>query len=287
VDDHEPAVALDGFEHGYAEVNGVRLHYVIGGEGEPLVLLPGWPRTWWQFHKVMPALAQRYRVIAVDLRGMGESDKPADGYDKKTMASDVHELVRSLGYEQVAVAGEDIGSMVAFAFAANHPETTTRLAIWEPGHPDETWRTFPVLPAPGVPHLWWFAFNQVEELPEKLLAGRFRLLVDYMIDLVGTPAGAIDERSREIYTAAYEVPGAVSAANRWYQAFGQDIEDATEYPVLQMPVLALGGIYYPAVRALIEGRAADVTLIEFAGAGHYLAEERPEELVRELTAFLG
>lgn len=279
--------SLDGFEHGFAEVNGIRLHYVIGGAGKPLVLLPGWPRTWWQFHKVMPALAERYRVIAVDLRGMGESDKPPGGYDKKTMASDVHQLVRTLGYDEVAVAGEDIGSMVAFSFAANHPEATTAVAIWEPGHPDESFRTFPMLPAPGVPHLWWFAFNQVDDLPEKLLAGRFRLLVDWLIHYAGTPAEAIDERSREIYARAYDAPGAVRASNGWYQAFSQDIEDAKQYPVLTVPVLALGGIYYPAVRALTEGRTTDVRYVEFSGAGHYLAEERPDDLVRELTAFLG
>jgi pimeloyl-ACP methyl ester carboxylesterase len=103
------------------------------------VLLPGWPRAWWQFHKMMPALAERYRVIAVDIRGMGDSDKPVSGYAKKTVASDVYELVRTLGYDKVAVAGQDVGSMVAFSFAANHPEATTRLALWEPGHPNEAW----------------------------------------------------------------------------------------------------------------------------------------------------
>ncbi|WP_211173774.1 alpha/beta fold hydrolase [Pseudonocardia xinjiangensis] len=278
---------LDGFEDGYAEVNGIRLHYVVGGEGAPLVLLPGWPRTWWQFHKVMPILARRYRVIAVDLRGMGGSDKPDGGYDKKTMASDVHELVRSLGHDRVFIAGEDIGSMVAFSFAANHPEATTKLALWEPGHPDESFRSFPLLPTAAGPNLWWFAFNQVEGLPEKLLAGRFRLVVDWLIDYMGTPPDAIDERSRAVYAEAYDQPGAVRAANRWYQAFHDDIEDAKKYPVLGMPVLGMGGIYFPFVKALTEGRASDTRFVEFPGAGHYLSEERPEDLARELTAFFG
>lgn len=278
---------LDGFEDGYAEVNGIRLHYVSGGEGKPLVLLPGWPRTWWQFHKVMPILATRYRVIAVDLRGMGESDKPEGGYDKKTMASDIYELVRTLGYDEVAIAGEDIGSMVAFSFAANHPEATTKLALWEPGHPDESFRTFPMLPSGEGPHLWWFAFNQVHGLPEKLLDGRFRLVVDWLVDYMGTPADAIDERSRAIYAEAYDNPDAIRGGNGWYQAFDQDIEDAKKYPVLGMPVLGLGGIYFPFVKALTEGRASDTRYVEFPGAGHYLSEERPDDLARELTAFFG
>lgn len=109
---------IAGFQDETVEVNGVRLHYVVGGEGDPIVLCPGWPRTVWQFHKVMPKLAENFRVIAVDLRGMGDSDKPEGGYDKKTMARDVLELTRHLGYESVNIAGEDIGSMVAFSFAA-------------------------------------------------------------------------------------------------------------------------------------------------------------------------
>ena len=282
-----PAAILNGFADGYAKVNGIRLHYVIGGTGDPLVLLPGWPRTWWQFHKMMPALAERYRVIAVDIRGMGDSDKPVSGYDKKTVASDVYELVRTLGYDKVAVAGQDVGSMVAFSFAANHPEATTRLALWEPGHPNEAWRTLPVLPVADQPHLWWFAMNQVLDLPEKLLPGRFRLVLDWLVDELAGDPEAIDERSRMIYTEAYAKPGAVSAANGWYQTFGQDIDDLTTYPVLKMPVLGLGGVYISFLKVAMEGRADDIRYVELPGAGHYLTEERPDELVRELIAFLG
>jgi len=161
----------------------------------------------------VPALARQHRVIAVDLRGMGGSDKPESGYDKKTMARDVYELVRALGHERVGIAGEDIGSMVAFSFAANHPDATSKLALWEPGHPAESFRTFTMLPSPGMPHLWWFA-NQVDELPEKLLAGRFRLVIDHLIDLSGNPA-SISEHDRAVYAAAYDEPGAVRASNGW------------------------------------------------------------------------
>ena len=103
-------------------MNSVRLHYVAGGEGSPVLLLPGWPETWWSYHKIMPELARSHRVVVVDLRGMGQSDKPEGGYDKKTMAGDIAALVRELGFETVDVVGHDIGSMVAYSFAANHPE---------------------------------------------------------------------------------------------------------------------------------------------------------------------
>ena len=138
--------SLPGFENGYADVNGTRLHYVAGGKGAPLFLLPGWPQTWWEFHRMMPALAAQFRVIAVDLRGMGGSGKPMTGYDKKTMAKDIFELARHLGYEKVNIAGHDIGSMVAFSFAANYPETTLKLALLDVPHPDEFFAKLTLLP---------------------------------------------------------------------------------------------------------------------------------------------
>ncbi|MGW6740702.1 alpha/beta fold hydrolase [Streptomyces sp. NPDC055025] len=279
---------LEEFVDAYAEVDGIRIHYVAGGQGEPLVLLPGWPRTWYQFHKMMPTLAQSYRVIAVDLRGMGDSDKPASGYDKKTMAHDIYSLIKDLGYTSVNIAGEDIGSMVAYSFAANHPEATRKVALWEVGHPGEPFNDLRVLPQPGRPTApWWFAFNQLRLLPEQLLQGRFRFLVDWLIDYQAKNPDAFSEKDRALYAEAYDTPDAIRAANAWYQTFGQDIEDGKTYPVLTMPLLGLGGIYYPFVPALLEGKAADAHFVEFEGAGHYLAEERPDDLARELTSFFG
>jgi pimeloyl-ACP methyl ester carboxylesterase len=129
--------------------------------------------------------------------------------------------------------------------------------------------------------------NQVLDLPEKLLPGRFRLVLDWLVDELAGDPEAIDERSRMIYTEAYAKPGAVSAANGWYQTFGQDIDDLTTYPVLKLPVLGLGGVYISFLKVAMEGRADDIRYVELPGAGHYLMEERPDELVRELIAFLG
>ncbi|GAB2886331.1 alpha/beta fold hydrolase [Streptomyces mayteni] len=274
-----------GFASRFADVNGTRLHYVIGGQGDPLVLLPGWPRTWYQFHKIMPPLARHYRVIAPDLRGMGDSDKPADGYDKKTMARDIHELLRTLGHRRAYIAGEDIGSMVAHSFAANHPEATRKVALWETGHPTEIFNELRMLPQPGQPAPWWFAFNQLDQLPEQLLAGRFRLIVDWLIDFQGGDPEAFGEEARAVYAAAYDTPDAIRAGNGWYQTFQRDIADLRDYPVLPMPLLGIGGMYYQLLRAQLAGLAADARYVELAGAGHYLAEERPDDIVRELTAF--
>ncbi|TDD32081.1 alpha/beta hydrolase [Nonomuraea terrae] len=278
---------LDGFRDGYADVNGTRLHYVAGGAGEPLLLLPGWPMTWWEFHKIMPVLARRRRVIAVDLRGMGDSAKPEGGYDKKTMARDVAELVRHLGHDRVDVAGMDIGAMVAFSFAANHPELTTRVALLDVPHPDTFFHSFGVLPRPDQPHLWWFAFNQVRDLPERLLEGRSRLLIDWCVQNMAKDPDAISEQSRAVYAAAYDQPGAIRAANGWYQAFAQDIADMQTYGKLSVPVLALGGLYYEALPLALSDRADDIRFVQLADAGHYLSEERPDDVANALIEFFG
>ncbi|MEV7087444.1 alpha/beta hydrolase [Streptomyces sp. NPDC093085] len=235
----------------------------------------------------MPELARRYRVIVPDLRGMGESEKPLGGYDKKTMARDIYELLRGLGHRQAYIAGEDIGSMVAHSFAANHPEATKKVALWEAGHPTDVFNGIRMLPQPGQPAPWWFAFNQLGELPERLLEGRFRFVIDWLIEYQGGDPGAFGEEARGVYAAAYNTPDGIRGGNGWYQTFQQDIDDLKGYAPLAMPVLGIGGQYYELLLAQMEGLADDVRYVELKGAGHYLAEERPDDIVRELSAFFG
>ncbi|WP_404957345.1 alpha/beta fold hydrolase [Streptomyces sp. 147326] len=290
LDDASLAASLDGgFTSHHAEVNGTRLHYVQGGSGEPLVLLGGWPQTWWQWHKVMPALARRHRVIAVDLRGMGGSAKPESGYDKKTMAADVRALLGHLGLERAHIAGHDIGAMVAYAFAANHPEATGRIALLDVSHPDESWALMPLIPRPDLYHLWWFAFNQVHGLPEQLLAGRYHLLLDWLFGAASADPASIDARSRAVYARAYDSPEAIRAGNDWYRAFAQDIADLAGYAPVTAPLLALGGEYsnYEQLRGAVPALGTDTRIVRVDGSGHYLPEERPEAVTEELVRFLG
>ncbi|MDA2807873.1 alpha/beta fold hydrolase [Nocardiopsis suaedae] len=300
--DAELAASLDGgFTSAHADVNGVRLHYVAGGgQGTPLILLGGWPQTWWQFHKIMPALAAEHRVVAVDIRGQGGSAKPADGYDKRTMAADVHALIRHLGYEQADVAGHDIGGMVAEAVAALYPDTVRRLVVLDVPHPDESVLSLPLLPqgdqdagitgaeqGPGTAYLWWFAFNQVPGLPEALLEGRERVLVDWLCRYMLRDQASIDDDAREVYARALAAPGAVRAGNAWYQAFVQDVADLAEYPPLSAPVLGLacpGNM--PLIRGGLAERAADLTVAEVPDSGHYLPEEQPEFVADSMLRFL-
>ena len=287
--------SLPGFENGYATVNGTRLHYVAGGKGQPLILLPGWPETWWEFHLIMPTLAARYRVIAVDLRGMGGSAKPQIGYDKKNMAEDIYQLVRLLGYDKVNVAGHDIGSMVAFSFAANHPEATLKLALLDVPHPDEFFSEIRMLPEPGKfgakiddehpGYPWWFAFHQVKGLPERVLEGRFQIYQDFLIDYLLKDSKSIGPRDRAIYAAAYSSPDAIRAGDAWYQTFPQDIVDSKTYKKLEMPVLGLGSTGYGWLQAAVTPKATNFRLVKIENSGHFMQEEQPEVVAQLLIEF--
>jgi len=282
--DASPAVAepaLPGFRSGHA----AGLHYVTGGAGEPLVLLPGWPQTWWEFRKIMPALARRYRVIAVDLPGMATS-RPTVG-DKKSMAAAVHGLVQALGLPSVHMAGHDIGAMVAFSFAANHRDATRTVTIMDVAHPNEGLNYIPLLAPPGQVHPWWFAFNQVQGLPEQLLAGRSRVLVDYLCDLLLVDKSAIGPRDRAVYAAAYATPSAIRAGNAWYQAFFQDIEDQKAYGTITVPMLGIASPASGGLADTLRAKGSDVRIVDVPTSGHFLPEEQPDVVVEAITALLG
>ncbi len=286
---------LPGFESRYADVNGVRLHYVAGGAGPPLILLPGWPQTWWSYRKMMPELARHHRVIAVDIRGMGASSMPRDGYDKKTMARDIHELVRSLGYTEANILGHDIGAQVAFAYAANHPEATNRLILLDVPNPDAALMTWPLLPVhgplgdkidPAHAYAWRFAFHQVRGLAEDLLERRVALHHNWFFRYRLFDESAIDARDRAVYAAAYSSRDAIRSGNAWYQAFTQDIIDDGTYGQLQMPVLGLCGPGFEWLRATLATKASSLTVVHVEGSGHFNSEEKPEEATRFVLEFL-
>ncbi|MFG1796559.1 alpha/beta fold hydrolase [Nocardia sp. NPDC049149] len=296
--DAELAASLAGdFTSSYAEVNGIRLHHVTGGTGAPVILLGGWPQTWWQFRKIMPELALRHEVTAVDLRGMGGSAKPEAGYDKKTMARDIHELIRHLGHESAFVVGHDIGASLGYHLAANFPQSVRRLITVDMGVPDAAWQAIPMLPgsdeqAEALAHglggyPWWFAFNQLRGLPEALLANRFRLLIDWLYRHMLLDQDAVDEQARRIYAHAYDSPDAIRAGNGWYQTMRQDIADLDTYPPVTLPILTLAGEQsYPHLREQMSAdKGTDIQVVEIKGSGHYLPEEQPEQLLRELFSF--
>ena len=224
--DDELIKDFPGFTNQYATVNGVKLHYVEGGSGTPLICLPGWPQTWYSYRPIAMQLAEQYRVIIVDIRGMGSSEKPGSGYDKKTMATDILELIKQLELTKVHMMGHDIGGMVAMSFAFNYPEFIEKLIIADGSHPSEGMMQMPLMPAAGtfnekmdanMPYAWWMGFNQVKGLPEKILKGRFQYLLDWLFNYVMIDDSKMTSFEREVYASVYNEAESIRASNAWYQ----------------------------------------------------------------------
>jgi pimeloyl-ACP methyl ester carboxylesterase len=261
-----------------------------------LICLPGWPQTWYSFHGIAPELSKKYRVIVVDIRGMGTSDKPKSGYDKKTMAKDIFELTQKLGLKKINLIGHDIGGMVATAFAYNYPEMTQKLILMDGDHPDEGILRMPLIPAAGTfeekmdanyPYCWWMSFNQVKGLPEKLLAGRYRYLLDWLFHYVMIDDRKMSTFDRELYAYHYNNSENIRAGNAWYQTFTQDVEDAKNYKKLSMPVLGIGSyVSYKYLQMSLPKIAAKSSVIGITDSGHYMNEEKPDKVINAVTQFL-
>lgn len=188
----------------------------------------------------MPALAKNNTVIAVDLRGMGASGKSMEGYSKKEMAQDILSLAQKLGFQVISIAGHDIGSNVAISFAGHLPQHIDKLIVMDTPHPDYNMYKLPMLPIGAPVYPWWVAFNQVKDLPEELLEGRFHLVQNWIFDELLEDQTAISEFDRTVYAVAYDSKDAIRASNAWYQTFGQDIIDLKSMPQISARTLAMG-----------------------------------------------
>jgi pimeloyl-ACP methyl ester carboxylesterase len=286
-----PAGFTDTFASHYVDTGDLRQHVVIGGDGPPLLLVHGWPQTWYAWRKVMPALAKDFTVIAPDQRGIGLTDKPAAGYDSATTANDLIALMDELGYDRFAIYGTDIGLPIAYAVAADHPDRVERLVVSEAPLPG-------VSPSPPLfvpPQLnakfWHLMFNQLPaEVNEALVRGREDIffgaefdasagsqklpddVVDYYIDVLRSDPNALRGSFgmyRELVTT--------SAQNEQRKARR-----------LTMPVLAIGGAESAGegIGNTMKLVADDVQTMVLPGAGHWVAEQAPAALVTALTKFL-
>lgn len=290
--DEEPR----GWTHGMADLEpGLRLHYVTAGEGaRTIVLLHGFPQTWWEWRGVIPALAAAgYRVVAPDYRGAGHSWRPAGGYDKRTMAADIHRLLHEhLGVKQpVAVVGHDIGLMVAYAYAQAYRDEVSHLVVIDAPLPGTT--VFDALRTD--PRVWHFAFQGAagaRDVAELLVAGRERAYLQAFFNARTSDPSAVSAADFEVYVAAYEAPGAMRAGFELYRAFDQDAADnraaLARHGKLTVPVLAVGGMTSNS-GALVEemmGEVAEhVAGVRVPGTAHWVPEENPAALTAALLAF--
>jgi pimeloyl-ACP methyl ester carboxylesterase len=268
-----------------ADVNGVKLHYLTAGHGTPLILLHGYAETSLMWKPIIPALAERFTVIAPDLPGIGDSDIPAEGLDMKSAAIRIHDLARSLGVQKAEVVGHDIGLMVAYAYAAQFHTEVTKLVLMDAFLPGVTgWEA-----VYNNPHIWHFRFNG--PTPEALVQGRERTYFDYFWnDFAADKTHSISEPARQAYAAAYARPGRMRAGWAYFVSFLKAAEDFAQLSQtkLTMPVLTIGGekSLGEALGQQVKLVATDATVIVLKDTGHWVLEERPKETTEALEKFL-
>ena len=273
-----------GFTSAFAEVNGQQIHYWIGGSGPALVLIHGYPENSYAWHEIAPELAATHTVIVPDLRGAGRSSKPETGYDVAQLADDIYQLVTSLGYNTVDLAGHDWGGAVATRYATDHPEQVRKLANLEAGPPAGFGQG---AAQEANPQLFWFVWLAREPAGEAITAGRER---EYLTPLYQTfSANPISGAELDGYVCSFQQPGAMRAGFMLYRdesiSAEQNVAAYTE-PVLGMPLLAVGGEQSLGdFSAALEPIATDVRPVVVSGASHFLMSDKPEAITEILTDF--
>lgn len=266
------------------ETNGATIHVRVGGKGPAVVLLHGFGDTGDMWVPLATDLMRNHTVVVPDLRGMGLSSHPEEGYDKRSQAADVRGVLTKLGIDHAAVVGHDIGTMVAYAYAARYPDKTDRLVVMD-------------APVPGIPPwdqivrwpaLWHFDFGGPDM--ERLVAGRERIYLDrFWNEFAGTPS-KIDEATRQHYAELYARPGAMHDAFLQFRAIRKDAEDnkAAMATKLTMPVLAVGGekSFGSNEAVVMRNAATNVTELVVPGAGHWLMEEATQTTVSAVHNFI-
>jgi haloacetate dehalogenase len=279
-----------GLSYHRRAVNGIKLHYAIAGDGPPVVLLHGFPETSHTWRRQIPVLSRYYQLIVPDLRGYGASDKPVSGYDKRSMANDIKELLAMLGIGRAAVIGHDRGARVGTRLVKDHPSCVARFAALDN---IPTRMIFDRVNADVAQAAWFFFFNAVRDLPEALVQGREEVWLRHIFTSWLYDISAISDADIEIYRRAYAAPGGLRGAFEDYRAWRVDVEqDRLDADVkIACPTLALWGAEFDAakmvdMREIWSEMATDLTCVAIAQAGHFPHEERPIETNEALLAFL-
>jgi haloacetate dehalogenase len=275
--------------HHTARLNGINQHWVSAGDGPPVYLLHGFPETWYAWRKQIPVLAERYTVIAPDLRGYGDTEKPACGYDKRTMANDLAALMDHLGHERAPILGHDRGARVGTRFAKDHRERIDRFVAMD----NVPTRILMENPGRAGRIGWFVAFLGVPDLPEALIAGREETWLTHFYRSWSYNPDMMSPEEIAVYVRAYQQPGAVRGAAMDYRAVAedvkQDVEDSAE--LITCPVLILWGEDFEVNRSfnLLEvwrGMAKDVHGVGIPQCGHLCQEEQPDVVNKHLMNFL-
>ena len=287
---HLPAGFTDMFASRYVDIGGLRLHAVVGGKGPPLLLVHGWPQSWYQWRLVMPTLARDFEVIAVDQRGVGLSDKPQTGYDSGTQANDLVALMDALGHTRFAIVGFDTGMGIAYALAADHPDRLERLVVGEAIITGVTPSPPLIVPGPLNTRLWHVAFNRLDpEVNEAPVRGREDIY--FAAEYANSAGSPLPDSVVKYYVDRLaSSPDALRGSFGSYRAIDTTIAQNEQRKTrrLTLPVLVVGG-----GKAIGEGSAMTMKLVAdsvqsviIPESGHWVAEEVPDKLLAALTPFL-
>jgi pimeloyl-ACP methyl ester carboxylesterase len=290
----EPALP-EGFGETFESVvvttSRLRQHAVIGGRGPALLLVNGWPQTWYAWRYVLPTLAEHFTVVAAEPRGSGRSDKPAEGYDTGSMGEDLVALMDALGYERFAVLGHDVGMWIGYALAADHPTRVTRLAVAEAAIPGVSAEPSLFGPSAANARLFHFAFNRLDGINEELVRGREDIYFGHQFTAKTAAGTALEPHAVKLYLAALtEDPDGLRGSFGPYRALEETMRqnERRRRDPLPMPVLALGGDESIAASAgaTMAAVAGDVQSRVLDGCGHFPAEERPAAFLCAVMPFL-
>jgi pimeloyl-ACP methyl ester carboxylesterase len=286
-----PAGFTDTFTSRHVDTGQLRLHAVTGGDGPPLLLVHGWPQTWYAWRMLLPALARDFRVVAVDQRGIGLSDRPPDGYDTATLAGDLVALMDALGHSRFALYGTDTGMPIAYALAADHPERLERLVVSEAPLPGVSPPPPLFLPPQLNARFWHLMFNQLPaEVNEALVRGREEIFFGAEFDASAGTSKLPADTVRYYIDLVRSDPDALGGSFGFYRALPTSIAQNQQRKArrLRVPVLAIGGEQSAGegVATTMRLVADDVQGVVLAGAAHWVAEQAPQELLAALTTFL-
>jgi len=281
----QASAAAESITSKTAQIDGLKLHYLIAGNGPAVILLHGYTQTSRMWRPLFPLLSDKFTVIAPDLPGIGDSEIPKDGLDMKTAAIRIHSLAQSLHVTQTRVVGHDIGLMVAYAYAAMYPDEVAKLVVMDAFLPGvEGWE-----PYYNNPNLWHFRFHG--KYPEALVEGRENIYFAYFWnELAADKNRSVPESDRAAYVAAYSGPGRMRSGWAYFAAWPETAKDFSEFAKtkLTMPVLAIAGekasagTLFPQMKLV----ATDVTVVGLNDTGHWLMEERPQQTMDALIKFL-
>ncbi|GAB7037745.1 MULTISPECIES: alpha/beta fold hydrolase [Catenuloplanes] len=283
-----PLPTVEGITHHTADINGATLHYVSAGTaGSPILLVHGWPESWWAFRAVIPLLAATHRVVAVDLRGFGDSSGGNGDHDAATMAEDLHQLVAHLGAGPVHVTCQDISGGPVFQFAATHPGDVRSLTAVETTLPGYGMEMLADVANGGS---WHVGFLATTGIPDRLLAGRERTMVEWAVSMMATVPGAVTDADIDEFTRTYTHPGGWRGTEGLYRSALDDdgrTRALAESRPLTVPVLAIDGSNAPFTeRTMRQVTRGDVTAVHIPGVGHLVAQEAPEAFASTVRTFV-